>query len=203
MLRGERAEPGTAESRAGAPARQLGEAAGRPTIESTAFTRAAESRGSSIHIRGVPEQELVDEPGEPPPAIGLRSPARVPRLRDGVVPGFAVVLALLPGALDPALLLESHERGVERALIEHERMFGHLLETRGKPVGVLRPHRLERAEHDQIERALQAARRVSVLRTSEDTVSQSSLASQVEDARSGVNGASATASKPPIPRRPD
>ena len=34
-------------------------------------------------------------------------------------------------------------------------MVGHLLEAGGQPVGVLRPHRRQRAQHDQIERALQ------------------------------------------------
>ena len=34
-------------------------------------------------------------------------------------------------------------------------MVGHLLEAGGEPVGVLRPHRGEGAEHDEIERALQ------------------------------------------------
>jgi hypothetical protein len=34
-------------------------------------------------------------------------------------------------------------------------MIGHLLEPGGEAVGVLRPHRRQRLEHDQIERALQ------------------------------------------------
>src|SRR5687767_12854475 len=34
-------------------------------------------------------------------------------------------------------------------------MLGHLLESRGQPIGVLRAHRGQRAQHDQIEGALE------------------------------------------------
>ena len=76
-------------------------------------------------------------------------------LGDAVVLRLAIALGALPRALDPALLLEAHERRIQRALIEHERVVGDLLEARREPVGVLRPHRGERPQDDQIERAVQ------------------------------------------------
>ena len=76
-------------------------------------------------------------------------------LGDAVVLRLAVGLGPLPGALDPALLLETDQRGIQRALVEHQRMLGHLLEPRRQPIGVLRAHRRQRAQHDQIERALE------------------------------------------------
>ncbi len=67
----------------------------------------------------------------------------------------AVALGLAPRALDPALLFEPHQRGIERALIERQRMIRHLREPRRQPVGMLRSHRGQRAQDDEIEGALE------------------------------------------------
>ena len=58
-------------------------------------------------------------------------------------------------SLDPTLLFEADEGGIERPLFQREGMLGDLLEPRGDAVGVLRPHRGERPQDDQVERALQ------------------------------------------------
>src|SRR4029453_6675819 len=74
---------------------------------------------------------------------------------DGVILRLTVALRPLPRPLDPALLLEANERGIQGPLIERQRMLGDLLEARGEPVSMLGPHRGERPQDDQIERALE------------------------------------------------
>ena len=59
----------------------------------------------------------------------------------------------LAGLVDK-LLLESNESGIEGALIEGERVIRHLREARGQTVCVLRPHRRQRAQDDQVQRSL-------------------------------------------------
>ena len=81
--------------------------------------------------------------------------ARQAGLRDGVVLRLAIALGPLPRALDPPLLLEADQGGVQRALIQRERIVRHLLEAGGEPVGMLRPHGRQGAQDDEIERALQ------------------------------------------------
>ena len=50
---------------------------------------------------------------------------------------------------------QPHERRVQSALIEYQRVFADLLEPSGRRVGMLRPHCCTRAQHDEVERALQ------------------------------------------------
>src|SRR5688572_22143583 len=64
------------------------------------------------------EQKLVDEPGETAPTLGLLEQLTLAGLGDGVVLRVAVALGLLPRALDPALLLETNQSGIERALVQ-------------------------------------------------------------------------------------
>ena len=85
----------------------------------------------------------------------MRSEAALARFRDRVELRVAVVFRLLPRAFDPPFLLEPHERRIERPLIELQRMVGDLLEPRRQRIRVLRPHRRQRAQNDQIERALE------------------------------------------------
>src|SRR5262245_24145955 len=73
-------------------------------------------------VRSGFEKQLVDELGQPPPARGFLRQATFAGPGDGVVLGVAVVLGLLPLPLDPAFLLEAHERRVERTLVERERV---------------------------------------------------------------------------------
>ena len=80
--------------------------------------------------------------------------------RDGVVLRLAAALRLAPRAFDPPPLFEPDEGGIERSLVEHQRMLGHLFEARRQCVGVQRPHRRQRPEHDQIQRFRAGVRRV-------------------------------------------
>src|SRR5262249_20852389 len=73
--------------------------------------------------------------------------------RDGVVLRLAVRVGGAPGALDPPPLLEADERGIERSLVQLERLRGNLLEARRYAVRMLRPHRRQRAQDDEVERA--------------------------------------------------
>src|SRR5262245_21179945 len=100
-------------------------------------------------------QQFVDETGETSPPFSLLLERARAGLGDAVVLRLAVALGALPCALDPPLLFEANERGIQRALIEHQRMLRHLLEPRRQPVGMLRPHRRQRAQDDEIEGALQ------------------------------------------------
>src|SRR6185436_4751554 len=99
-------------------------------------------------------EQLVDEPGEAPPALRLLVERARTGLGDAVVLRLAIALGPLPRALDPTLLLEPDQRGIQRALIEEKRMLGHLLEPRRQSIRVLRPHRRQRAKDDEIQRAL-------------------------------------------------
>ena len=86
------------------------------------------------------EQELVDKPCEPAPALRLLRQGAFTRARQRVELGFAVRFRPAPGALDPALLLHADERRIQRALVERQRMVRHLRETGRERVGMKRPH---------------------------------------------------------------
>ena len=83
--------------------------------------------------------------GDPPPA----------RARELVEPGAAVVVGDAPPRADPAALLQAEQRRVERALVELEQPFRDPIDSLREPESVLRPHRFERAEDHQVERALE------------------------------------------------
>ena len=99
--------------------------------------------------------ELVDQAGEAPPAFGLLVERLQPGFRDRRSPRLAVAFGALPGALDPALLAPAARGRIERALVQIEGVVGDLGEPAGEPVCVLRAHRGERPQHDQIEGSLQ------------------------------------------------
>jgi hypothetical protein len=106
-------------------------------------------------MSSVLEQELVDKPCEPAPALRLLRQGAFTRTRQRVELGFAVRFRPAPGALDPALLLHADERRIRRALVERQRMVRHLRETGRERVGMKRPHRGQGAQDDEIERPLQ------------------------------------------------
>ena len=87
----------------------------------------------------------------------IRRQGFLARAGDRVKPGFAAVLRLAPGAFDPSLLFQSHQRRIQCALIQIQQIFGNLLEPRRDRIGVLRAHGLQRPQYDQVERSLQYA----------------------------------------------
>src|SRR5205807_10645150 len=95
------------------------------------------------------------EARKPLPALDLLVQRSGTRPRDRVVLRLAAGLRRLPRAFDPSLLLETDERDVQGSLIQRKRMVGERIEPGGEAVGVLRPHGRKRAEHDQVEGALQ------------------------------------------------
>ena len=78
-----------------------------------------------------------------------------PRARQLVKLSPPVRLRHAPCRPDPAPLLEPQQRRIQRSLVERQRAAGDLLNALGEPEAVLRPHSLERAQHHQVERALQ------------------------------------------------
>src|SRR5207249_2989334 len=79
------------------------------------------------------------------PAAGARQPVEL---------GLAVVLGDAPLRIDIAFLLELHELGIERAVIEREAIAARLLDAPRDAVAVQRPEALERFQDHQRERAL-------------------------------------------------
>src|SRR5262249_25379799 len=60
-----------------------------------------------------------------------------------------------PLPLDPALLLEPEERGIQRALVEVEDLARDLVQPLGDAVAVHAAEGIERLEHHEVEGALQ------------------------------------------------
>src|SRR4029077_20454463 len=68
--------------------------------------------------------------------------------------GAAVVVRYAPRGLDVALLLELEQRRIQRAVVHQQQLTAGLLDAPGDAVPMLRPHRLERLENHQRQRAL-------------------------------------------------
>src|SRR6185503_14415184 len=95
----------------------------RASSRSARLERNDDSRRRMVRrMRSALEQELVDQPGEPAPALRLLRQRAFTRARQRVELGFAVRVRPAPGALDPALLLHADERRIQRALVERQRM---------------------------------------------------------------------------------
>ena len=90
-------------------------------------------------------------------ADGIREAVRdlaPPRVGQEVVARPAVVLGDPPLRVDPALPLHALERRIQRALLDREHVARHGLDPLGQPPPVHRLQR-ERAQHEELERALQ------------------------------------------------
>src|SRR5262245_14831866 len=128
----------------------------RASSRSARLERNDDSRRRMVRrMRSVLEQELVDKPCEPAPALRLLRQGPFTRARQRVELGFAVRFRPAPGALDPALLLHADERRIQRALVERQRMVRDPRETGRERVGMKGPHRGQGAQDDEIERPLQ------------------------------------------------
>src|SRR5260370_3577831 len=104
---------------------------------------------------GFVQEELLDQAHQTAPTLGLLAQGAPAGPGDAVVLGLAIGLGPLPGALDPAPLLQSDESGVQRALIEGKRRLRDLLEARREAIGLLRSHRVQGPQHDQVESPLE------------------------------------------------
>src|SRR5579859_694921 len=78
-----------------------------------------------------------------------------PASRDGIKFRFSVVVRRAPGARDPAFLHQPHQRRINRALIDLQRLFADLFDAPRDSVTVQRPHGFQRLQHHQIQCALQ------------------------------------------------
>src|SRR5262245_50294069 len=115
-------------------------ASGRPG-RTALLNRRIKRRSADIGLPPGREEQLVEETDQATPARRLALEPPAPRFRDAVILRFAPVLGRLPRSFDEALLLEAHQGGIERALVQREGMLGDLFETRGQGVGVQRSHR--------------------------------------------------------------
>jgi hypothetical protein len=100
-------------------------------------------------------QQLFDEAGQLAPALGFLPERFQAGFGDGVVFRFPAVFRLIPFALDPALLLQTNQGRIERALVELQQVPGNLFQPGGNAVSVPRAQAAKRAQDDEIERALQ------------------------------------------------
>jgi hypothetical protein len=99
-------------------------------------------------------EQLFNQSGHPSPAarfLGQRALAGFGNRVEFCLP---ITLRLAPGPFDPALLFQTHQCGIERALVQMEQSVGDLLEPRRDRVGVLRPHALQGPQDYQIKRSL-------------------------------------------------
>src|SRR5580698_1758860 len=101
-----------------------------------------------------PEQPL-DDRGHTFPGFGFGRELSPAGARQRVKLCFAIVFGDAPFRRNPAALFKAQKRGVKRALIQLEQILRDLLDAHGDSVAVLRAHRVERFEDDQIQRALQ------------------------------------------------
>src|SRR5439155_1859248 len=101
------------------------------------------------------EEELVNERREPTPTRGLLLESSQTGFRDDVVLRVTIVLGALPRAFDPALLFQSNQRGVQGPLVHRQRRFRDLLKASGQRIRMLRTHRRQGAEHNEIQGALE------------------------------------------------
>src|SRR5574338_764585 len=128
----------------------------RSSSASARLERTDDSRRRIVRrMNSVLEEELVDEPCEPAPALRLLPQGALTRSRQRVELGLAVRFGPAPGGLDPALLLHADERRIERALVERQRMIRHLRQPGRERVGMQRSHRGQGAQNDEVERPLQ------------------------------------------------
>src|SRR5204863_7989198 len=96
---------------------------------------------------------FIDESGRTAPSLRFLVDRSQSDPGDRVVLRVPVAFGLSPVAFDPTALLEPHERRIQRALVQHERMVCELFKSRGQSVRVERAHRRQGPENDQIQGA--------------------------------------------------
>src|SRR5262249_26628963 len=74
---------------------------------------------------------------------------------DGIKPRLAIVRGSPPLGGNPAALLQSHQRGIDRTLVEQHFVPAHLLNAPRDAVTVERPHRGKRLQNHQVQCSLQ------------------------------------------------
>src|SRR5262245_10290210 len=105
-------------------------------------------------------QDSADGRGKPAPLTRLRGEVLPARLRELVEPGLPVVPGHAPFGFDPALVFQALERGIQRAVIDEDRVFGLVLDRAGDALTVLRAED-QRPENQQIEGALEQGNAVA------------------------------------------
>ncbi len=119
--------------------------------EGTAQEGAEDGRPAS----GLLRQQTVENARHLAPAVGFFLESFEAGFGDGVVLGLAIVFGGAPVGVDPAILLEAQQGGVEGALVDAEQIAGDLLKASGNGVGVAGTEGGEGAQDHEIERSLE------------------------------------------------
>src|SRR4029453_18137714 len=107
---------------------------------------------------GAPRGEGFGRPPHPLPVAGFFGELFSAGGGERIELGLAILLRRTPLAGDPPFLLHAEERGVQRALVEVQEISADLFNPSRNPIPVEGTKRLQRAQHEQDERALQDIR---------------------------------------------
>ncbi len=99
-------------------------------------------------------QDSSNDVGHAVPVFGFRKQPALPCSGEPVIFGFAVVFRLAPFTGDPALMFQTIERGVQRALLDFQAIFGNLLDAQQNAVAVQGP-KGNGLQDQHVQRALQ------------------------------------------------
>jgi hypothetical protein len=90
-----------------------------------------------------------------PPVVRFPGELAAARFRNLGELCFPVVFRHAPFRLDPALLLQPYQHGIDRSLIQEEHVLADLLDAQRNAPAMQMAHDGQRLENHQIERALQ------------------------------------------------
>src|SRR3954453_12076767 len=96
-------------------------------------------------------EETVDDSGQPVPLVALGAQLAPAAWSKRVETRAAVVLGGAPFGADETALLEPQQRGIERALVDLQRVLGHLFQALRDAPPVERAEGFQRAEHHEVE----------------------------------------------------
>src|SRR5579863_4986911 len=141
------------------PPARCPKAGGAETPSPARVIASTRSRRASLGIEsltrvGAHRQHAIHHAGKPLPVAGIFSKLPPPVFGDRIELRFAVVAAYAPARLDPAALLQPHQRGVNRSLVQEDLVTAHLLDSPRDAISVLRTHCGQRLKHHQIQRSL-------------------------------------------------
>src|SRR5258708_2455674 len=100
-------------------------------------------------------QNPADHASEPLPVRDIRGKLFAPAPGDRIKLRFAIVIRRAPFGGDPAALLQSDQRGVNRALIQKDGVAADLLDAASNAVAVLRTKASQGLQYHQVQSALE------------------------------------------------
>src|ERR1700743_988620 len=88
------------------------------------------------------------------PVRGVFAQLPLPCSRDRIEFRLAIVIRDAPLGRNPAFLLQTYKRGIDRSLVEQHAILAHLLNPARNSVSMLRTHHGERLQYHQVQRTL-------------------------------------------------